>query len=571
MKKNLFFFMAIVAMIFSSCEVKNQSRVYGDGNNDVIRDTIKINTTDTLKEGVELTCYTFDAKGNVVVRDAKGTEHVVSNVFGLRMETNGNKFFNQMNNSSFDLENETSSWEDDQAFFTMKKGDEVVTLIVTAKGSCSMKVWGKELFPCGVFSVNADIISTTTEKIDSITYSVATVEYTFYVTTENETSVDKTYPAARARQMVYAPVAVEKPEDPEDPKDPQEPQEPEKPEHERVVDLDGKVVENTLVVTGKVSDNLNGDREAETSMDLYLKLQPIAERTVYGTDFTFAKGGLKEVSETKKSMIHEDNGIKLAYDLVTKTFEQVSTASGETIISTIVVKFYDNFEASFEGKTESLNAGTLNLHANAHTESGVMRVGGRLEKNFTTPYQASFAGLTASENGVVNIEVNATYFEGEKIQFANRAVAFVGATDRGVMYTCVLTSADNGKYYYRYRKDGDNAWDTVEVSKDEFEWLLTNAKVGANMSKEEGFQGLANYREGNWKAGIANFNKKVTAGRYFNFKTTSKPGLDGQNTYGISQTQLETMVDQNFGAPIVHAVAKGNNLYVLNGEVFLFY
>jgi hypothetical protein len=378
--------------------------------------------------------------------------------------------------------------------------------------------------------------------------------------------VDKTYPAAKAHQKVYAPIYEEKPEDPDDPKDPQE------PEHERNVDIDGEVVNNILVVTGFVEDNLNGNREAQTSMPLYLALEPIAEKTVYGSDFTFAKGGLKEVSETKKTMSHEENGIKITYDLVQKTFEQVSTASGESVTSTIVVKYYDNFEASFEGKTESLNAGTLNLHANAHTESGVTRVGGQLKNNFTTPFQATFAGLTASENGVVNIIVNATYFEGEKIQFANRAVAFEGATDRGVMYTCVLTSKNNGKYYYRYRKDGDITWKIVEVSKDEFDWLLNYAKVGATMSKEEGYQGLANYREGSsWKAGLANFNKKVTIGRYFNFKGADIKELNKHNLYGISETQLQTMVNQNFGAPIVHAVAKGNNLYVLNGETFLFY
>jgi hypothetical protein len=232
-----------------------------------------------------------------------------------------------------------------------------------------------------------------------------------------------------------------------------------------------------------------------------------------------------------------------------------------------VVTYLNNFAVEFGGQTKNINL-PLNVVVSTAIDSSITVVNDMPTKNITIPYTATLDKLSASANQEIEISAKAVYFENEQIEFANKSVAFKAVLGQALRFTCVLSKTSDGNYYYRYRQDGATVWTTIQLDEVEYDWLLSNARRSPSSA-----YGLANRNaNGTWAAGFIECTNFKEQAWIFSYNEEAGPNapLEDHHKQGIGKKELTTMINQNYSQPVWHATHVQGNLYLLDGEYYLF-
>jgi hypothetical protein len=467
----------------------------------------------------------------------------------MQMETSGDVYFKQENQDAFVLENNKAYFEGNNAYFDVSKGTEKYTLGVNVKGASYVIVNNQDVTPCYNFYVEAELTNLNDREINGVMHEVAVVNYYFY---NAEGSIVET-----ASQLLFAPKYEEK------------------PVNERVVTIEYTLepaqthMGYELVINGKIDNTIFGDTLSQARIPLFLSIETEAKKSVMGANFNFAyNGGVVEVvtNTTQADVTKDFDALKVIYNEYEAIYNHIVSASGNQITNQQKVRYINDFTVEFGGQTKNITL-PLEVSVSEATIGSVELIGGFPSKNVSIPYQANLSSLKASANQEIEISVEAVYFEGEEITFANKSVAFNSVLGQALRFTCVISKTSTGEYYYRYRLDGASAWTKIAIEKSEYDWLLTNAQ----RSPSDAY-GLANYYSGgDWKPGFIECKDFKTQAWFFNYnKNANNNDPQYHNKFGIGKKELSTMVNQNYSQPVWHASVVQGDLYLLDGVYYLF-
>ena len=511
---------------------------------------------DSVKIPVKYRCYDFNEGGSLVAEGDDGIYYVIS--YNVIIRTSGEEvYFKQKNKDNFVLKNKTSNFRGSTAVFTVTKGAEEINLAVNVPGASGVIINNEDIKPCSEdgFKVVAELSEADTTEIDGETYVKATITYNFL----NLEGIS----VANASQKLFAPVYVE-----EQPKE----------ENKRDISINYSVEKAQthngyiLVITGKIDNSLLEDTISQVRIPLMLSISTEAKKSVIGNEFDFSY--LSDVAEVftnpiQSGLTTENEYIKVTYNEYEKITEQLVSASGNTLTNQQVVKYYNNFNVEFGGETETIDL-NVNVAAVKYEEGNVELVNNLPSKKVTVKYEATLDNkLTASANQEIEMAIEAVYFEGEEITFANKSVAFKSVLGQALRFTCVLSKTSSGdNYYYRYRQDGVTTWTKVEIEEVEYNWLLTNVKKTPASA-----YGLANRNaDGTWDPGFIECTNFKEQAWIISYNAEVGPNAELKNHYlqGLGTKELSTMINQNYSQPVWHATHVQDNLYSLDGEYYLF-
>lgn len=518
-------------------------------------DTVIVNHTDTVYEEVRDTivitkelvfdCYDFDSEGRLVVTSSEDKKYLIS--YNLQMETSGDVYFKQETSEKFVLEDNQAYFSGNTAYFDVSKGTEKQTLAVNVRGASYIIFNNQDVTPCYNFYVEAELSHLQDREVNDVIYEVAIVNYYFYNAEGNMVET--------ASQLLFAPKYEE---------------------NERNVTIDYTIESAQthtgyeLVINGKIDNSIYSDTITQARIPLFLSIETEAKKSVRGTNFNFNYvDGVVEVSTntSQAGITKEFDAMKVRYNEYEALYNHLVSASSNQITNQQKVRYINDFTVEIGGETESIKL-PLKVSVLKETIDPVGVVGGLPTQNVTISYQASLDILTASAPQEIEISVDAVYFEGEEITFANKSVAFKTVLAQAIRFTCVLSKSSAGEYYYRYRQDGETAWTTIAIDEKEHNWLLTNAQRTPSSA-----YGLANYNSGGgvWKPGFIECKNFKDQAWFFNYN--EKADNDDpvyHNKFGIGYKELETMVNQNYDQPVWHATNVQGDLYLLDGVYFLF-
>ena len=542
-----------VALHDTITEIKYEIRV------DTIHDSIYVEIHDTtsgdsVRIPVKYRCYDFNEYGSLVAEGDDGNYYVIS--YNVIIRTSGEEvYFKQKNKDNFVLKNKTSNFRGGTAVFTVTKGAEEINLAVNVPGASGVIINNEDVKPCSEdgFKVVAELSEADTTEIDGETYVKATITYNFL--NLEEVSV------ANASQKLFAPAYVE-----EQPKE----------ENKRDISINYSVEKAQthngyiLVITGKIDNSLLEDTTAQVRIPLFLNITTEAKKSVVGNDFNFSYvGSIVDIATTttQSGLTKEDGALKVTYNEYEHITNHVVSASSNVITNQQVVTYLNNFAVEFGGQTKNINL-PLNVVVSTATESSITVVNDMPTKNITIPYTATLDKLSASANQEIEISAKAVYFENEQIEFANKSVAFKAVLGQALRFTCVLSKTSDGNYYYRYRQDGATVWTTIQLDEVEYDWLLSNARRSPSSA-----YGLANRNaNGTWAAGFIECTNFKEQAWIFSYNEEAGPNapLEDHHKQGIGKKELTTMINQNYSQPVWHATHVQGNLYLLDGEYYLF-
>jgi hypothetical protein len=254
----------------------------------------------------------------------------------------------------------------------------------------------------------------------------------------------------------------------------------------------------------------------------------------------------------------ESNSLVVTFNEYASTWTHNVTASGNNFNIQPKVKYYNDFVVTFGGEEKRIN---LNIAVNAinKNEGNVYSNGEYATKGINFSYEAKLDAMSATAPQEIKINVKAIYFEGEEIVWGNRSISFDGVLVKGKFFDCVLTTGNDGNYYYHYRQVGESGWTRLKLSgKEEFDYLLREA--------QKTNQGLANFFDKtstSWLAGVVwseNAKEAVVHANYY------------KGTVGKDKIALSTLVTEAVpgGKAVISTLSKyEGNLGIMNGEYFI--
>ena len=354
----------------------------------------------------------------------------------------------------------------------------------------------------------------------------------------------------------------EYPEEPEDPEDPEEPEEPEI--NNQIITLSYSYEGENLVISGLIDNSLWADTLVELSIPMAIGVTCENPLIVNGTEFSVAVNGQPSfISQTpvQTGLTAEENGLQVTYSQFESLYAQSLTVSGQAKEVRQTVTHFGDFNVSFYGQTMTITP-QVNLYATQLHEGSITPGGESVEKSYNLDFQATQETLQATASQEVRIAIQAIYFDGEEIVYANRSISFDGVFVQARIFDCILSKGNDGSsYYYRYREVGETgSWTVVFLSGyEEYDFLLSNAQ-------QEPYKGLANYfvEGGGWLPGYVYSIDVHEEVAHFSF-----PNLVQVKDHVTLQTMYDAIGDID-AAVLDRATQVSGNLYEMGGMYFLF-
>ena len=544
---------AMMCAVFASCENIYEEQTFLAGNrvqiipgdtitvNDtiIVGDTVVVRDTVFTEKIVEIVtevpqnfdCYDFNTMGNIF---AHSNNHSLNNEFSFNFQMDVVREVWLTEAGAVKVSPEKASFNKGIAVFKIENGKESKSIVVEVPGANSVIINSKEIYPCRPFSVNSEMSQGGIEIISGKEYQVTYVTYTFL----------NGYGSAvrSAEQKIYSPV------------------EPQEPQNDRVVSINHRYENGKLIIDGNIDNTIWPDTVARIEIPLLLTIEGDESKTVYGNSFACNFVGSPTMSSKNavNSLKRENNSLVVTFNEYASIWTHNVNASGNNITLNPKVKYYNDFVVNFGGETRNIS---LNVAVNAinKNEGAIYSNGEYASKDFTYSYEAKLDGMSATASQEIKINVKAIYFDGEEIVWGNRSVSFDGVLVKGKFFDCLLTTGNDGNYYYHYRQVGDNTWTRLKLSgKEEFDYLLQEA--------QKTNQGLANFYDkssGAWLPGVVWSENVKEAVIHANYT---------QGTIGKDKIALSTLVTDAVpgGKAVISTLTGcGKNLGTMNREYFI--